>query len=108
MSRLKIVPQCKKGPKQVESWPSKDPDEILDYLFNWTARLVTGETISTSVMLLASGTVTLGVATIVGTTTKVWISGGTAGGVSVVTNRITTSASRTYEESAKLRIRSSV
>ena len=92
----------------MDSWPPKDPDEILDYLFDWTARLVLGETLSTSVMILASGTVTLGVATIVGTTTKVWISGGVAGGVSVVTNRIVTSASRTYEKSAKLRIRSSV
>ena len=91
----------------MDSWPSKDPDEVLDYLFDWTARLVSGETISTSTMLLASGTVTLGTNTIVGTTTKIWLSGGVAGGVAVVTNRIVTSASRTYEKSAKLRIRSS-
>ena len=91
----------------MDSWPSKDPDEVLDYSFDWSERLVSGETLSTSTMLLASGTVTLGANTIVGAVTKIWLSGGVAGGVSVITNRVVTNASRTYEKSAKLRIRSS-
>ncbi len=32
------------------SWPFKDPDEVLDYQIDWTARLA-GDTISTRAML---------------------------------------------------------
>lgn len=89
------------------SWPAKDPNEVLDYRVDWTDRLLDGETISTSDFTLASGDVMIdsepspvaGVAT-------VWLSGGTEGTVSVLTNRITTSSARTYDQSARLRIRS--
>lgn len=89
----------------MQSWPAKDPNENLDYQFDWSDRLVTGETITASDFILESGNVTLGVETYSGALTTVWISGGTHGTTSVITNRITTSASRIYDESAKLRIR---
>jgi hypothetical protein len=90
----------------MQSWPAKDPDEELDYQVDWTLRLAAGETIATSTFILAEGDVVLGDTNITGAFTTVWISGGTAGGVNTITNRITTSASRTYDKSAKLRIRS--
>lgn len=91
----------------MQSWPTKDPDEVLDYQFDWTDRLVTGETISTSVFSKASDdTITLGSTSVSGAVTTVWISAGTIGELCEVTNRVTTSAGRTYDETARLRIRS--
>lgn len=90
----------------MDTWPSKDPDEVLDYDVNWTARLLTGETIVSSSFTVAVGTVVKdsegftpeGVAT-------VWLSGGTVGEVCEVLNHITTSQGREYDKTAKLRIR---
>lgn len=91
----------------MHTWPTKDPDEVLDYQFDWTDRLEDAETIVTSTFVRASGDVTLGANDTAGAVTTIWISGGTAGTLSVITNRITTSEGRTYEESAKFRVRSS-
>lgn len=90
----------------MQSWPSKDPDEVLDYQFDWTSRLVTNETITTSTFLVADGSVTLTNPTVAGALTTIWISGGVAGEANTVTNRIVTNQGRTYDESAKLRVRS--
>lgn len=90
----------------MDSWPSKDPDEVLDYRFDWTDRLLAGETILTSDFVLASGDVVLGSESVASPVTTVWISGGTAGTVSVITNRVVTSQGRTYDVSARLRVRS--
>lgn len=87
------------------SWPPKDPDEVLDYQFDWSERLEDGETISTSTFIVAAGTITLGATSFAGGLTTVWLSGGTLGESCTITNRITTSGGRTYDESAKLRIR---
>lgn len=89
----------------MHSWPSKDPNEVLDYQFDWTDRLETGETISTRQVIIAEGDVVLDSSFIAGPKVTAWLSGGTAGVTSVVTCRITTSMSRTYDESARLRIR---
>ena len=71
----------------------KDPDAVLDYMFDWSSWLQSGETISTSTMTASTGiTVDSDVATT--TTTTVWLSGGTAGETYEVTNHITTSNSR--------------
>lgn len=89
----------------MHSWPAKDPGEMLDYQFNWTQRLEQGETITSSLIELLSGDVTLSSESYLGAVTTVWISGGTVGTSSVINNKITTSDGRVYEESAKLRIR---
>ena len=90
----------------MHTWPSKDPDEELDYQFDWSERLEVGETISASTFILASGSVTLADPAVAGGLTTIWITGGEAGEVNTITNRVTTSAGRIYDESAKLRIRS--
>ena len=88
-------------------WPFKDPDEVLDYQFDWTERLEVGETLTSSAFTIAEGTVTKDSQTYAPSgTSTVWLSGGTLGEKCLITNRVTTSAGRTYDESAHLRIRS--
>lgn len=86
------------------TWPSKDPDEILDYDLDWTDRLA-GDTIATSAWTLADG-VGLTVGTISNTTriTKVWLSGGTLAASYTLLNRITTAGGRTMDQSVKIKI----
>lgn len=81
-------------------WPAKDPDEVVDYLFDWSASMQSGEAIA-SKTVTASG-VTLDSSTIAGETVQVWLSGGTAGSTARVTCRIVTNSTpaRTFEEVA--------
>ena len=76
----------------------KDPDANLDYGFDWSDWLASGETISVSVWTvpagLAEGSKQMG-----DTSTKVWLSGGTAGNAYTVSNKVTTSDARVDERS---------
>lgn len=94
------------------TWPTKDPDEVLDYQIGWAdaatgPRLVTGETLLTSVFSIPTGAVVINSSafTAQGLAT-VWLSGGTAGEMCIILNRVTTSSGRTYDKSVRLRIRS--
>jgi hypothetical protein len=92
------------------AWPSKDPNEVLDYQLNWAdpddRRLVTGETLLTSVWSVVEGDVVIDSQSFVSTgLTTVWLSGGSVGAKCVLLDRVTTSAGRTYDESVTLRIR---
>jgi len=86
-------------------WPNKDPDEVLDYQVDWSARLEGVETvlISTftttgSVVIDSAGFTSQGIAT-------VWLSGGVAGDMCEVRNHIVTTFGREYDETVRLRIR---
>lgn len=82
----------------------KDPDAVLDYSFDWDdGYLAAGETISTSTMIATTG-ITIDDDTNDTTTATVWLSGGTVGEDYTVTNRITTSASRTDDRSIRIRV----
>ena len=75
----------------------RDPDSILDYSIDWTEWLATTtDTISASTWIIPTALSTtnnsFGTAT-----TIVWISGGTAGEVYDVTNRIVTYGGRTED-----------
>lgn len=88
------------------SWPPKDPDEVLDYQIDWSERL-NGDTISTSTWTI-SGTDSLLVEDsneISGDLSIVWLSAGTLGKKYTLTNRITTAAGRTMDQSVNLRIK---
>lgn len=89
----------------MDSWPSKDPEDVLDYEFDWTLRLETGETISASTFTVVTGTVVKGTTAIDGAITRVWLSGGTLGERCEITNHITTSQARQWDRTAALRIR---
>ena len=92
------------------TWPTKDPDEVLDYQLDWAdeaqPRLVTGETLVTSTWSVVEGDVVIDSETFAPSgLTTVWLSAGTAG-QNTLLNRVTTSGGRTYDQSVKLRVRS--
>ncbi|MBN8987425.1 MAG: hypothetical protein J0H42_04215 [Rhizobiales bacterium] len=86
------------------SWPRKDPDEVLDYAIDWSARL-DGDTIATSQFTLPPGIVANSSSNTT-TTTTVWLSGGTDGETYLIQNRITTAGGRTMDQTMKLKIKS--
>lgn len=83
---------------------TKDPDAVLDYTRSWADWLADGETISTSTWIAESG-ITIDSDTNDTTTATVWLSGGTAGEDYELTNRITTSASRTDDRTFRIQCR---
>jgi hypothetical protein len=81
----------------------KDPDAVLDYVFDWSSWLASGETISTAVITVASG-LTKDSESNTSTTAKAWLSGGTENGRYTITCRITTNQGRTDDRSAVVRV----
>lgn len=67
----------------------KDPDAVLDYVFDWRDWLSDTEIISTSSWTVETGLTQDG-ATNTDSTATVWLSGGTAGECYKITNNITT------------------
>jgi hypothetical protein len=96
----------------MQTWPPKDPDEVLDYQIDWAdeekgPRLETGETLLTSVWTVFSGDVVIDSSEFVSTgLSTVWLSAGTAGTAAIMRNRVTTSEGRTYDYAARVRVRS--
>ena len=87
----------------LQEWPSKDPDEVLDYVINWAARLEE-DTISSSVWTVPAGLTKTDEA-FDGTTTTVWLAAGVLAANYEVHNRIVTSAGRTMDKTVKIKIR---
>lgn len=101
-------------------WPPKDPNEVLDYGFDWV--LASTETIVTSTFSVTAGAVTLTNPSLTNTgpstpllpdgtsrpptQTTIWLNGGTLLERAEILNRITTSSGRTHDQSARVRIRS--
>ena len=95
----------------MKSWPlPKDPDDVCDYQFDWSLRLEDGETIATSTFTVDAGSVVIDTdanpPAISGGLTTFWLSGGVDGESCVITNRIVTSEGRRYDDSGRLRIKS--
>lgn len=82
----------------------KDPDEVLPYTFDWSAWLVSGDTISTSTMTAAGG-ITVDSDSNTTTTADAVISGGTVNTPATLTNRITTANGYTSDRTIHFRIR---
>ena len=76
--------------------PLKDPSAVLDYAFDWTEWLATGETITDHTITADTG-ITVDSSTEDDGIVTVWLSGGTAGINYKVACLITTSAGRTDE-----------
>lgn len=86
-------------------WPFKDPDEVLDYEIDWSARL-NGDTIVSSDFILPSGaSLVEDSASHTTTTTTIWLSGGADGQAYEVTNRIVTNAGRTMDQTIRLKLK---
>lgn len=83
----------------------KDPDEVLDYGFDWSDWLdEIGDTISTSAWEKDSASLTVTDETKTTTSTTVWLSAGVLGETYFVTNRIVTVGGRTADRSFWLRM----
>jgi hypothetical protein len=85
---------------------SKDPAAKLDFLFDWSAWLPIGDTISTSAWAIdVAPDASLAIAgspapSNTTTTTTVWLTGGTLGQRYVLRNRVVTVGGRTEDKSA--------
>lgn len=81
----------------------KDPDEVLDYVRDWTA-VLDGDTIATSTWTPDDG-ITVDSNSHDTTTATAWISGGILGATHLVLNRITTAGGRTFDKTLRFQIR---
>lgn len=81
----------------------KDPDARLDWVWDWNEWLDEGEVIENSVFLASVG-ISIDNTSNTTRTATVWLSGGTAGQVYQVTNRITTSSGRIDDRSITIRV----
>ena len=84
----------------------QDPDEVLDYQFDWTSRLDVAETITTFTVTAQSGLTieaSPAPAQVAGVVTY-WVSGGTVGTIYGVTCHIVTSTGREWDHTDQFRI----
>jgi len=82
---------------------TKDPDAILDYIFDWSDWLATGEVITAAVISVPTG-LTIVSQTKTATEAIAWISGGTANTTYRVECKITTNSSRTDVRAIQIRV----
>lgn len=80
----------------------KDPDAVLDWVFDWNKWLSEFETITVSLFIVDPG-ITVNSSTHTTKTATVWLAGGTEGQVYRVTCRVTTTEGRTDDRSFTLR-----
>ena len=84
---------------------TKDPDAVLDYIFDWSAWLAEiVDTIASAEIVVAAEGVVCDSDSIVDDTVVAWISGGTAGATYRVTCRIVTAGWRTDDRSIFIKI----
>lgn len=89
----------------MKQWPSKDPDEVLDYDVKWDRRLA-GDAISASQWFKVFGddALVVDMDTFTSQRTKVWFSGGTPSGTYEYTNRVHTIGGRTMDQTVTLQV----
>lgn len=78
------------------SWPAKDPDSTLDYLY--TIPLADGDAVASHAFALLSGTVTIDSESRSGADVTAWLSGGTDGETNVFRVSWTTVGGRTDDD----------
>lgn len=76
----------------------KDPEATLDYGFDWSEWLMSGEIIQISNWTVPIG-ITANETALGDSTTKIWLSGGAVGETYVIANKVTTSGGRVDERS---------
>lgn len=90
---------------------TKTPDEVKDYSLDWSkdigSDIITSTANSTWSVSPAGVTVTQATLAANGTLTTVWLSGGTAGQVYLVKNKITTTAGRSLSKTFRLLVMAS-
>ncbi|MGA5467183.1 hypothetical protein [Mycobacterium sp. NPDC050041] len=85
----------------------KDPDAVLDYVFDWSEWL-DGDTISSATVTIEGPTgdtsITVDDSSFTDTTTTVWLSAGTENHNYLITWRVVTAGGRTDDYSALLQV----
>lgn len=81
----------------------KDPNAVLDYQWDWSSWLPTGDTISSATVTASSG-LTVASSSYTSTAVTAWLSGGTAGTEYTVTCRITTARGRTDDRTIEITV----
>jgi len=81
----------------------KDPDEVLDYTFDW-ATWLNGDTIASDTVTVDTGLTKDSDSNDTDSVT-VWLSGGTAGTAYKVSSKIVTAAGRTAERTIIITVR---
>jgi hypothetical protein len=84
-------------------WPNKDPDDVLDYEFDWTSKLY-GDTIHSSTWIVPAPLTKNSDSHTDGKVT-IWLSGGTEGATYKLKNLVTTRG-RTMVQTFKLPLKS--
>lgn len=85
------------------SWFEKTPGAVLDYKFDWSDWLATGETISSMTVTADTGiTIDSSAITDSSTSVTVWLSAGSVDMTYEVTCKIVTSAGRTDERTISI------
>lgn len=82
----------------------KDPNSVLDYSFDWSSWLATGETLSTATWTVPTG-ITKDSQSLTTTVATAWLSSGTAGTSYDVACKVVTSAGRTDERTMTIIVR---
>jgi hypothetical protein len=84
-------------------WPTKDPNEVLDYQIDWSEVLDVDSITSSTWINIATG-ITIVATANTSTRTVVWLSGGSDGGAYKMTNRVTTSAGRIMDQTIRIEV----
>lgn len=88
---------------------TKDPDDVLDYEFDWNAGdapgLDDGDVIVTSTFPGFPAGITKVSDSHTNTTVTLWLSGGTDGETYEIVNRIVTNGGRTMDQTGKLKVK---
>lgn len=92
----------------MKTWPPKDPNEVLDYAFDWSPRGLEGDTIVSFTSAVESGTVVVDDSQFEPDkfTTVTWLSGGTEGETCKILLRLTTTLGRVLDETLSIKIKS--
>jgi hypothetical protein len=84
---------------------TKDPDDVLDYSLDWSARLNATEHIADSQWFVPLDlTIAMGLQPFDAAMTTVWLSGGKEGRIYSITNRITTDEDRVLDQTFTIKM----
>lgn len=92
----------------MKSWPTKDPDEILDYKVLWAADLGEDTIVQSEFSLVVPAGLVIDSDSHSATDATVWLSGGNDGEIGTILNRITTAGGRVMEQAVLIGVASSV
>lgn len=85
----------------------KDPDEVLDYVVDYSSRMIPGDTIAAILEVsVVEGSVQIDSHSFTDNRLTVWLSGGTEGESCPILFRVTTQGGRLLDQTVTLKIKS--